>query len=158
MNIKSVDEKLDQLVSAVQSLKDELCDARKDIQWLKKQAGFGKRLPQYGAIIALPETDEWGEPSIRLNVEQWKKVKRGDAVHIKGSGLWVTDAISYSDYWEFNTKQANYVILKTGLDDDDADIEVSDECELQYCDIKEVDRKKLKELASVPITGNTLTD
>ena len=150
-------QQLSPVIALLQELKNELDDARKDIRWLKKQAGFGRRGPKCGAIITMPMSYEVGEPSIRLSVGQWRKVKRGEELRIKGSGLWVTDDVSFSDYWEFNTEGANSVILKTGLDDSDTNLFETATAKLADCDVEEIPSKRLKELSSTPITGNAST-
>ncbi|MDO9014392.1 MAG: hypothetical protein Q7U84_06420, partial [Polynucleobacter sp.] len=77
---------LAQIITLLQVLKGELHDARADIRWLKRKAGFGQNPPRKRAIITLPESYEHSEPSITLCADDWARVKGGETLRIKGSG------------------------------------------------------------------------
>ena len=106
-------------------LKRDLEEARADIRWLKKKAGFGQKPIRKRAIITMPFTYEFDEPSIELCADDWDRVKRGETVKIKGKGHIICDEVTYCDYWEFNGGIGGTVKLDLGLDENDENPETA---------------------------------
>lgn len=134
-----------QIITLLQELKGELHETRKDIRWLKKKAGFGQIPPRKRAIITLPESYEFGDPSITLSADDWERVKGGETLRISGNGLNPCEGVSYCDYWEFGGGGVGGTVkLQLGLDDDDNEPETEYEGELFAEFVEEIDEPRKK--------------
>lgn len=103
------DKNFAKLFSEVRLLQKLLLKCQVDLEFIKTTlVSESKPLP-VGAYIYLDTSYEWGTPRIKLRPENWKKIKAGVPLKIRGQG-WrfndhndeVSDDQFFKwDYWEF---------------------------------------------------------
>ena len=79
-----------------------------------------------------------------MSIEDWRRVKRGDTVKIRGPGIQVTEKISYWDDWEFSGGIGGSVKteVRDKEDESHAEIEFEGRFELEF--VEEIDEPPKK--------------
>lgn len=81
-----------------------------EIYKLKKQLLFKSKPAPTGAYVSIDHSYEWGLPTIRISPLNWKKIKSGKYLMLRGQGWRFNDYFDEVsddqffkwDYWEFN--------------------------------------------------------
>ncbi len=146
MNSKlSIEAQLAELTTLVLELKGELQKVRTDIRWLKRKAGFGQIAPRKRAIITMPFTYEFDEPSIEISADDWTRIKQGETLKFKIPNYEVCEDVTYCLYWEFSGGGIGGTVkVESGMDENDKDLEIVDHCTLEEDFVEEFDEPSKK--------------
>jgi len=80
-----------------------------EIDKLKKQLLYKSKPLPIGAFVSTDNSYEWGLPTIRISPSNWKKIKSGKTLKLRGQGWRFNDYFDevsddqffHWDYWDF---------------------------------------------------------
>lgn len=98
------------LMLEVRELKKILVKNQKELFLIKNILGTKSKRNPVGAYVHTDTSYEWGTPAIRISPANWKKIKSGVRLKIRGQGWRFNDYFDEVsddqffkwDYWEFN--------------------------------------------------------
>ncbi len=97
------------LFSEVRQLKKLLIKNQLELQQIKSIIVNKAKPAPVGAYVHIGTSYEWGTPTIRISASNWKKIKAGIHLKIRGQGWRFNEYIDKNsdkqffnwDYWEF---------------------------------------------------------
>ena len=131
---------MSQVIALLQELKAELHEVRADVRALKLRPDAASKPRQMRAVITLPFTYEYDEPSIVLSVGDWSRIKAGETVNLTGKGLYPDGEFMGIDHWEFSGGIGGRVKL---------DVEFEGRRETEYDE--RLDAELIEELPQTPL-------
>ena len=107
------------LMLEVRELKKLALKNRNDLILIRKVLEAKSKKQPVGAYIHINTSYEWGTPTIRINPSNWKKIKAGIQLKIRGQGWRFNDYFDEVsddqffkwDYWEFNSSAEHPLIV-----------------------------------------------
>lgn len=93
---------LAQITALLHELKSELQEVRADVGFLKEQVLEGKKPRRKYAVVTMPFTYEYDQPSITLTEENWNRVKNSETVQLMGKGLEIEGEEPLIYRWTFS--------------------------------------------------------
>jgi hypothetical protein len=97
------------LFNEVRQLKNLLIKNQLELQQIKSILVNEAKPAPVGAYVHIGTSYEWGTPTIRISASNWKKIKAGGHLKIRGQGWRFNEYIDENsdkqffkwDYWEF---------------------------------------------------------
>ena len=104
------DKNFDKLFTEVRLLKRLVLQNQAELEQIKSILVNKAKPVPIGAYVHIGTSYEWGTPTIRISPANWKKIKSGVHVKIRGQGWRFNDYFDEVsddqffkwDYWEFN--------------------------------------------------------
>lgn len=107
------------LFAEVRLLKKLLLNNQNELEQIKKTLVNKAKSAPRGAYVHIGTSYEWGTPTIRISPANWKKIKSGVHLKIRGQGWRFNDYFDEVsddqffkwDYWEFNSSAEHPLIV-----------------------------------------------
>ena len=104
------DKNFDKLFTEVRLLKRLVLQSQAELEQIKSILVKRAKPVPIGAYVHIGTSYEWGTPTIRISPANWKKIKSGVHLKIRGQGWRFNDYFDEVsddqffkwDYWEFN--------------------------------------------------------
>lgn len=122
-------------------------DINKIQRWIARKDKPTKLVP-CSVVITFPAyTYEYGEVTIRIDVETWTKIKKCQSMTIQGQG-WHVEGIdddeAIQDHWSFNEKAPGHIVVKMEMEDKQESWDEAFIGDISECDIVETPVKPKK--------------
>lgn len=138
--------KLDEVLTLIAAQQK---DINKIQRWIAKKDKLTKLVPCSAVITCPADTYEYGEVTIRIDLETWTKIKKGQPMTIQGQG-WRVEGMDddevVQDHWSFNEKAPGHVVVKMAAEDEPEWWDEAFIGDISECDVVEtpVKPKKLR--------------